>query len=161
MRVDDRERVALVLDEPQLGVDLHLEAVRRGERVAPRLEPLRDAVAQEEQTAHLVRQLRARVGGERLAHLGRHYHHSLSSSISPPCQKPADRYFQPPSGRMHTTTPSSSSAASRRATCTTAPEETPAKIPSSSSSARRPATASSFETRSFRSILATSRIGGT
>ena len=55
MRVDDGERVALVLDEPQLRVDLHLEAVRRRERVAPGLEALGDAVAQEEQPARLVR----------------------------------------------------------------------------------------------------------
>src|SRR5207253_3481716 len=98
---------------------------------------------------------------ERLADLGRDHHHSVASSISSPCQKPAERYFQPPSGRTHTTTPSSSSAARRRATWTTAPDETPAKIPSSSSSARTPATASSFETRSLRLIFATSRIGGT
>src|SRR5438445_6417917 len=161
MRVDDGERVALVLDEPQLGVDLHLEAVRRREGVAPRLEALGDAVAQEEQAARLVRQLRAGMCGECLPHFRRDHHHSFASSISSPCQKPAERYFQPPSGRTHTTTPSSSSAARRRATWSTAPDETPAKIPSSSSNRRSPSTALSFATRSFRSSFATSRIGGT
>ena len=52
-------------------------------------------------------------------------------------------------------------APSSRATCTTAPEEIPAKIASWSSSARTPATESAFVTRSFRSSIVTSRIGGT
>src|SRR5215470_5374334 len=161
VRVDDRKLVALVLEEPQVRIDLQLEAVRRLGGVAAGLVAIGDSVAQHEQAAALVRQLLPRVVGQRLAHGRRHYHHSLLSSISSPCQKPAERYFQPPSARTPTTTPSSSSPASRRATWSTAPLETPAKMPSRSRSACTPATASSFETRSFRSSLATSRIGGT
>src|SRR3954447_16746317 len=154
--VDDRELVALVLEEPEVGIDLQLEAVRRLGCVAARLVAVGDAVAQDEQAAALIRQLPSRVLGERLAHGRRHYHHSLLSSISSPCQKPAERYFQPPSARTHTTTPSSSSPTRRRATWSTAPLETPAKMPSRPRSACAPATASSFETRSFRSSFATS-----
>src|ERR671915_482659 len=101
---------------------------------------------------------------ERRAHLGRHYHQTRSSIEAPTSsavQKSAERYFQPPSARTHTTTPSSSSSAIRRATCTTAPEETPAKMPSRSSRSRSPATDSSLETSSLRSRRETSRIGGT
>src|SRR5690348_8277122 len=159
--VDDRELVPLVLEKPELGIDLELEAIRRVGAVAARLVAVGDAVAQDEQAAALVRQLPSRVLGQCLAHGLRDYHHSLLSSISSPCQKPAERYFQPPSARTQTTTPSSSSRASRRATWSTAPLETPAKMPSSSRSACTPRTASSFETSSFRSSLATSRIGGT
>src|SRR5262245_52272483 len=161
MRVDDRELPALVLEEPEVGIDLQLEAVRRLGGVASGLVPVGDSVAQHEQAAALVGELPSCVLSQRLAHGRGHYHHSLLSSISSPCQKPAERYFQPPSARMHTTTPSSSSPASRRATWSTAPLETPAKMPSRSRSACTPATASSFETRSFRSSFATSRMGGT
>src|SRR5215469_2072658 len=159
--MDDCELVTLVLEEPEVGVDLELETVGRLCCVAGGLVAVGDPVAQHEQPAALVRQLPLRVLGERLADRRRDYHHSLLSSISSPCQNPADRYFQPPSARTHTTTPSSSSPASRRATWRTAPLETPAKMPSRSRSACTPATASSFETSSFRSSFATSRIGGT
>src|SRR5262249_19953787 len=152
---------ALVLEEPELWIDLELEAVRRLGAVAAPLVSLGDPVPKDEQAAALVGQFLAPVGRDRLAHRGRDYHHSLLSSISSPCQKPAERYFQPPSARTQTTTPSSSSPASRRATWTTAPPETPAKMPSAPRSDCTPATASSFETRIFRSSFETSRIGGT
>src|SRR5262249_28186681 len=157
----DRELVALVLEEPELRVDLELEAVRRVCGVAARLVAVGNAVAEDEQAAALVRQLLSRVLGECLTDRRRHYHHSLLSSISSPCQKPAERYFQPPSARTQTTTPSSSSCPRRRATWSTAPLQTPAKIPSRSRSACTPTTASSLETSSFRSSFAMSRIGGT
>ena len=75
--MDDGELVALVLEEPELGIDLELEAVRRLGGVAAPLVAVGDAVAQDEQAAALVRQLPPRVLGERLAHGRRHYHHSL------------------------------------------------------------------------------------
>src|SRR5207237_9123919 len=99
------------------------------------------------------------------AYPARHHHQndrSIDASTSSAVQKSADRYFQPPSASTHTTVESvGSSSATRRATCTTAPDDTPAKIPSRSSSARTAATDSAFETSSFRSSFETSRIGGT
>src|SRR5512142_3200495 len=68
VRMDDRELVALVLEEPEIGVDLQLEAVRRTGGVAAGLVALGDSVAHHEQAAALVRQLPAGVLGERLAH---------------------------------------------------------------------------------------------
>src|SRR5579884_578137 len=162
VRVDDRELPAVVLEEPELRLDLQLEAVRRRRCVPARLVAGGDALAEDEQPAALVRQLRPRMRRDRLPHgRGHGHHHSFASSTAPPSQKLAERYFQPPSARMQTTAPSSSSSARRRATWRTAPLETPAKTPSASSSARAPAAASAFETSSFRSSLATSRIGGT
>src|SRR6266545_2183975 len=165
VRMEDGELVALVLEEPVLGLGPELEAVRARGGVLGGEVALRPAVSQDDEAARFVRLLRARVFLEGRAHLGRNHHQterSISASASGPVsQKPAERYFQPPSARIATTTPSSSSSASFRATCTTAPDETPAKIPSRSSSRRRPATASAFETSTFRSSRETSRIGGT
>src|ERR671923_520104 len=161
----DCELVAGVLGKPDLGVvELELEAVRRGSRVAARLVSLGSAVAQEHETAGLIRRLALRMDDERSADVARNHHQtvrSIARSTSSASQKSAERYFQPPSARIATTTPSSSSAASLRATCKTAPEETPAKIPSSSSRRRTSCTDSSFETSTFRSSFDTSRIGGT
>src|SRR6476619_3080086 len=164
MRVEDRQLETLVLEEPGLGRHLELEAVRRGGCVAAADVALGDAVAEHDEPAGLVRRLGLRVGAQLRPDLGRDHHQtvrSIDSATSSASQKSADRYFQPPSARMQTTTPSSSSPASFRATCATAPDETPPKIPSATRSCRRPATASSFETRIFRSSFATSRIGGT
>src|SRR5215211_2465170 len=162
--MEDREVVPVVLEEPDLGVDLELEAVGRGGAVAAGHVALGASVAEEQQPARLVRVLRARVLLERGADLRRDHHQTVRSidvSTSAASQKSADRYFQPPSGRTQTTTASSRSAARRRATCATAPDETPAKMPSSSSRRRIASTDSSFETSTFRSSFATSRIGGT
>src|SRR5439155_13508098 len=164
MRVEDRELVALVLQEPVFRVGSELEAVRARGRVLAGDVALRDAVAQHDEPASLVRGFRSRMRPKLGTDLGRNHHQtapSISRSGLAASQKPAERYFQPPSARTRTTTPCSSSAASLRAACTTAPDDTPAKIPSCWSRARRPATASVLETRSFRSRRATSRIGGT
>ena len=61
--MDDRELVALVLEEPEIGIDLELEPVRGLGGVAARLVAVGDAVAQDEQAAALVRQLPPRVLG--------------------------------------------------------------------------------------------------
>src|SRR5688500_9369680 len=135
VRVKDGELVAFVLEDPRLGVGLQLEAVRRRRGVATRDVPLRDAVAQEDEAARLVRELGLRMLDERLPDLAGNYHQTVRSidvSTSSESQKSAERYFHPASGSTQTTTPASRSAASLRATCTTAPEETPAKIPLSS-----------------------------
>src|SRR5205823_13695211 len=164
MRVEEGELVAFVLQEPVLRVSTEVEAVRARGRVLAGDVALGDAVPEDDEPAGLVRRLRARVCLKLRADLRRDHHQtppSSSRSGSAASQKPAERYFQPPSASTMTTTPSSSSAASFRAAWTTAPDETPAKIPSCSSSARRPASASAFETSSFRSSFAMSRIGGT
>src|SRR5690348_5539390 len=150
---------------PAHGVEIQLEAVRRGGLVHGRDVLDGSPVLEEQQAAGLVRRLGAGMGRDRVAHRRRDYHQSVRS-IEPPTssalQKSALRYFQPPSARMQTTTaPSSSSSASFRATCTTAPPEMPAKIPSRSRRARTAATDSSFDTSTFRSSFDTSRIGGT
>ena len=68
---------------------------------------------------------------------GRPYHQIDSPSrprarSSSRSQRPAERYFQPPSANSMTTfAGASSSAATRIATCSTPPAETPAKMPSS------------------------------
>src|SRR5262245_8241638 len=145
--MEDRKLVALVLEEPGLRLHLELKAVGRLERVPPAHVALRDAVTQHDQPARLVRGLGACVLRELRAQVGPDHHQTLSSiarSTSAASQKPAERYFQPPSARTQTTMPSSSSSASRRATCTTAPDDTPVNRPSSSSKARTPATDSSF-----------------
>ena len=61
MRVEDGELVALVLEEPELGVDLELEAVRRCGRVVAALVALRDAVAEDDEATRLVRVLSSRM----------------------------------------------------------------------------------------------------
>src|SRR5439155_24038085 len=126
---------------------------------------VRNAVAQDDHPARLVRLLGQRVLDERAPDGSRDYHQtvfSIDCSTSEVSQKSAERYFQPASARTQTTTPSSSSsAASLRATWTTAPAETPPKMPSKSSSACSPATDSAFETSTFRSSFVMSRIGGT
>src|SRR4029077_10885882 len=86
VRVDDGELVALVLQEPEVGVDLKLEPVRRLGRVPARLGAVSDTVAQDEQAAAFVRELPSGVVGERLPYGRWHYHHNLLSSISSPCQ---------------------------------------------------------------------------
>src|SRR5262245_2379516 len=165
VRVEDGELVAVVLEEPDLGIDLELVAVRRREPVAATDVALGDAVAEDDQAAALVRRLLARVLAQLREHRLRDYLHSvrsIDSSTSSARQNSAERYFQPPSASTATTfAPSGSSSASRRATCTTAPAETPAKIPSCSRSAWTAATDSAFETSSLRSSCDTSRIGGT
>src|SRR5213076_883827 len=145
VRVENGKLVAVVLEEPHLGIELELEPVRRLRRVAPWLVALGAAVAEDDYPTCLVRCLCARVLLERGANALADHHQSsrsIAASGSAASQKGAERYFQPPSARIATTTPSSSSAASRRATWTTPPAETPAKMPSSSSRARMPSTAS-------------------
>ncbi len=55
---------------------------------------------------------------------------------------PAERYFQPPSGKSVTIVPRSIDAATRAAATRIAPHDGPAKIPSRATSSRRAATAS-------------------
>src|SRR5581483_507730 len=164
--VEDGELVAVVLeveDEARVRcAQLEPERARGG--VDAGQVALRDPAPEGEEPARLVRRFVLGVPFQLAANRRGHYHQwpcSIACSASGASQKSAERYFQPPSARMQTTTPSSSSAASRAATCTTAPEERPAKIPSRSTSARTPASDSAFETSSFRSSFATSRIGGT
>src|SRR5207302_7056084 len=99
--VEDRELVALVLREPDLGiVERELEAVWRRRLVAARLVALRDPATHQDETARLVRCGIFSVRDERGAHLGGHYHQTvrpIDSSTSPASQKSAERYFQPPS----------------------------------------------------------------
>src|SRR6266851_4008555 len=163
MRVEDGQLVAVVLEEPDLGVGLELVAVRRLEPVAAADVALGDAVAENDQAAAFVRCLLAAVRAQLLADRLGDYHHSvrsIDSSTSSARQNSAERYFQPPSASTATMVePSGSSSAILRATCTTAPAETPAKIPSRSSSACTAATDSAFETRILRSSFETSRIG--
>src|SRR5437868_4047756 len=63
MRVEDGELKALVLEEPDLRVELERVAVRRRCRVTTGDVALGDAVAQDDDAARLVRRLRARVRG--------------------------------------------------------------------------------------------------
>ena len=105
--VEDGELVALVLEEPHLGVDLELVAVRRGEPVAAADVALGDAVAEDEHAAALVRRLLGGVGVQLGADRGRDYHQSvlsIDSSTSSALQKSPERYFQPPSASTATTT---------------------------------------------------------
>src|SRR6476619_2487951 len=107
MRVEDRELVALVFQEPVLGLGVELEAIRARGRVAGGQVALGLAVVEHHQAAGLVRLL------------GRDHHQtdsSITASGSGASQKGAERYFQPASARTATTTPSSSSLASLRAT---------------------------------------------
>src|SRR5262249_54440033 len=164
MGVEDGELVAVVLEKPDRGIDVELEAVRRGRPVAARPVALGRPAPGPHDAAGLVRLLGPSMLFGFPANGCGHYHQSsdsISASASSGSQKGDERYFQPPSARIVTTTPSSSSSASLRATWTTAPAETPAKTPSRSTKARPPATASAFETRSLRSSFDTSRIGGT
>src|SRR5436190_1876628 len=167
MRVEDGELEAVVLEEPHLGIDVELVPVRRRELVPAAHVPLRDAVAEDDHAAALVRRLLGGVRMELLPDGRRNHHQSVASidsstSASAALQNGAERYFQPPSARTQATVePSGSSSAIRRATWTTAPDETPAKIPSRSRSARTAITDDWFETSSLRSSCETSRIGGT
>ena len=96
-----------------------------------------EARAQRDESARLVGSLGFGVLDECRAHLGRDHHQMRPSIDWAPCvQKSAERYFQPPSASTQTMTPSSISSARARATCTTAPEEMPAKIPSTRASRR-------------------------
>src|SRR5205823_9006806 len=154
MGVEDGELVAVVLEKPDLRIDLQLEAVGRCGPVPTRLVALGFPAGEDDDAAGFVRRFGLRVPFERCPHLGADHHQrsaSISRSTSSASQNEAERYFQPASARIATTTPSSRSSASLRATWTTAPAETPAKTPSSSSRARTPAIASAFETRSLRS----------
>jgi len=131
MRMEDGELVAVVLEEPELGAHVELEAVRRRGGVPAALVSLGDAVLEDDQPACFVRLFLARMLHHRPAHGGGHLYHqsvrSIDVATSSALQKSALRYFQPASASTQTTTPSSSSAASLTATCTTAPAETPAK----------------------------------
>src|SRR5439155_22158128 len=105
MRVEDRELEAVVLEEPELGIDLELVAVRRLEPVAAADVALGDAVAEDDQAAALVRRLLAAVRAQLFAYGLGHYHHSVASidfSTSSVRQNSAERYFQPPSASTAT-----------------------------------------------------------
>src|SRR6266571_1650440 len=118
--MEDRQLVAVVFGEPRLGVvELELEAVRRVRFVAAGLVTLCATVSQQDQPAGLVRRFPLGVRDELGAHLGGDHHQtvrSIDASTSSALQKPAERYFQPPSARIATTTPPSRSAASLQAT---------------------------------------------
>src|SRR5262245_17955045 len=166
VRVEDADLVAGVLElERQRGVgEAEREAVRALVEVDAAVVALSAAVPDRQHAAGLVRERVLCVRPELLPHRGRDHHQtvrSIASSTSSAAQNAAERYFQPPSARTQTTTPSSSSSPSFCPTCTTPPDETPAKIASPSRSARTPRTDSAFETSSFRSSFETSRIGGT
>src|SRR4029453_7892460 len=167
VRVEDGQVEALVDQEHVVGRSRpEAEAIRARRLVYPGAVLDWGSVLEDDQPAGLVRQLGARVLGDRRPHRGRDHHQTVVSidsatRSSGASQKSALRYFQPPSARIVTTTPSSSSSASRRATWTAAPAETPPKIPPSRGSGRTAATDSSFETSTLRSRRETSRIGGT
>jgi hypothetical protein len=54
MRVEDRELVAVVLEEPDLRIDLELEAVGRGCGITAAYVSVRDSVAHHQDPARLV-----------------------------------------------------------------------------------------------------------
>src|ERR671925_196457 len=98
--MEDGELVALVLEEPVLGLGLQLEAVWAGGGVLRRDVPAGAAGSEDDEAAGFVRLLGTRVLLERGTHL-RGDHHQTDCSISasasgPASQKPAERYFQPP-----------------------------------------------------------------
>ena len=64
MRVEDGELVALVLEEPRLGIDVELEAIRGFRGIAAGNVALGDAVAKRHETARLVRSLGLGMVGE-------------------------------------------------------------------------------------------------
>src|SRR5687767_8721410 len=112
MRVEDGELVALVLQEPRLGLDLELEPVRALGGVAAADVALGDAVTEGDEAARLVRRLLLRVLAQLRAHLLRDYHQtvrSIDAATSSASQKPAEISFQPASARTQTTTASGSS----------------------------------------------------
>src|SRR5581483_3577212 len=114
-RVEDGELVAVVLEEPDLRVDVELEPVRRGGAVAAGFVSLGRAVAQDDDAARFVRRLGAAVLDQRGADRVADHHQSSRSIAGSTCfavesQNGAERYFQPASARIATPTPSSSSA---------------------------------------------------
>ena len=141
--MEDRELVALVFEEEVQRIHgPELEAVRARGLVDRRDVALGDAVAEGATSPHASFGASARACAASASRTvaGNHQtDRSISASGSWASQKPADRYFQPPSASTQTTTPSSSSPARRSAAWTTAPEETPPKMPSRSRSSRRPA----------------------
>src|SRR6478735_5505080 len=147
-----------------------------GRNVFKRHPGLRGGRVADDEATGLVRVLGTGLRSDRLADGWRHEngrwpgvvgHHqftppSSASSISSRLVEkvPADRYFQPPSGRSATIVPDSISDATRAAATMTAPHDGPAKIPSRKTSSRRAAIASRFETRYFASMNDGSRISG-
>ncbi len=82
--MEDGELVALVLQEPELGVDLELEPVRRGGGVSAALVANRLSAANDDETAGLIRQLRPRVLLEGTPHVVADYHASEGNHGAPP-----------------------------------------------------------------------------
>ena len=79
MRVEDRELVAVVLEEPDLRLDLEPEPVRRGVGVPPALVADGPAVAQDDEPTGLVRRLLERVPLELAPDLSRDQHRTRRS----------------------------------------------------------------------------------
>jgi hypothetical protein len=79
MRVEDGELVTLVLQEPDLRLDLEPEPVRRRVRVPPALITHGPPIAQDDQTARLVRRLLERVPLELAPDLSRDQHRTRRS----------------------------------------------------------------------------------
>ena len=79
MGVEDGELVALVLEEPDLGLDLEPETVGRGLRVSATLVSDRAAVAEQDETAGLVRDLLGRVALQLAPELSRDDHRTRHS----------------------------------------------------------------------------------
>src|SRR5262245_66013693 len=93
MRMEDSQLVALILEEPDGGIDVELVAVRGLEPVPAAHVPLSDFVLEDEDAAALVRRLFLRVRAQLRPDRGWDYHHSTGSSLSSPVQKGAERYF--------------------------------------------------------------------
>ena len=93
------------------------------------------------------------------------YHQAVSSgciiraSISS-FHGPVARYFHPPSAKMTAMLPPSIRSAMRWAQCSTAPEETPAKMPSFCRRERAHSKAVALSTRNLPSSLSRSSSGG-
>src|SRR5438874_697217 len=123
MGVEDREFVALVLEKPDVGIDVELEAVGRSGTVAAGFVARGLAASEDDDAAGLVRCFGSGVRLEGGADLDADHHQRsafISPSTSSASQKEAERYFHPASARIATTTPSSSSPASLRATWSSA-----------------------------------------
>ena len=155
--MEDRELVALVLEEPVSGVDLELEAVRRGGGVAAADVALRRRrrAGRRARTPRSAPPSRACASSSRAnARPGSPPDGSLHRALDVrrASQKSAERYFQPPSASTQTTTPSSSSAASAaRDVDDGAGRRRRRRCPPCRAARGAPATDSSFETSSFRS----------